>query len=736
MFTYFGTLLSWIGQNSLKASLLIALILLAKFILKNSISARWHYFLWFLLIVRLILPWAPESTLSAYNLTKILTPKSQTVESLKTLPENSSPENGANLVSNVKLDIQPQDGSNVPLNNTAILHNGKPHSINFIDLLGSPFSNLPVWILNILFFIWAIGAVILGLYTLFVNRNFISGLKTEPVTSEAIIEIFNRAKTKSNVKSSIPLLMATQIKTPALHGIFQIKLLLPEAILEQIDSEQLYYVFLHELVHFNRKDLWVNGVMNLLVIIHWFNPIIWYGYSKMRIDQELACDESTLSLLGTSLTNAYGLTLIKFLAISSMTPRFAHVTEISSSKSQIRRRLERMKNFRPMSWKLGIVLLVIVVAVATSTLTDAKPKNDAVVDVPATQEAKNIPILNINSVEAIALNNDIVELGKTFPRSLSKELASSDINIASYAYGSYLASRGNNASDAHNIVPVKPIFVKTYQTKSKGYYIVPFIKDQKFINGMVAYVDSDGSISLDKSGSFQSTEAILKVDAQKAIELMKQTRKDDQTPVPRLVGDKAFIEPNQLGSWIGYRQPAWEFRFSDQTSWYVTQSGQVVENNDLSKFETYVPSIKYDPQKVQVQPNKMVRDDWELNVFSVEFYHPPNEVKNTSVAIGYSLKNQEGKDKIFIPEGKIVSVVGSSGKIYPTTIDSNLEFKDLYFTMQYSIPPGAGLGVGLINFVLTTSLTTNEDSIVKIMYQDELGNNFEIPINDKFSQTD
>lgn len=83
----------------------------------------------------------------------------------------------------------------------------------------------------------------------------------------------------------------------------------------------------------------------------------------------------------------------------------------------------------------------------------------------------------------------------------------------------------------HDIVPAKPIFVKTYWSGTKGYYIIPFVKDHKFVYSSVKMA---GSGYIEKSSFFPPIESLLKVDAQKAIELIKQTRKIDQTPVPRL----------------------------------------------------------------------------------------------------------------------------------------------------------------------------------------------------------
>ena len=60
--------LEWLVRTSVKASILILLILLVKLLLRHRLSARFHYWLWVLLLIRLVLPSAPQSRLSVFKL--------------------------------------------------------------------------------------------------------------------------------------------------------------------------------------------------------------------------------------------------------------------------------------------------------------------------------------------------------------------------------------------------------------------------------------------------------------------------------------------------------------------------------------------------------------------------------------------------------------------------------------------------------------------------------------------
>ncbi|MCO1604669.1 hypothetical protein [Desulfosporosinus nitroreducens] len=56
---------------------------------------------------------------------------------------------------------------------------------------------------------------------------------------------------------------------------------------------------------------------------------------------------------------------------------------------------------------------------------------------------------------------------------------------------------------------------------------------------------------------------------------------------------------------------------------------------------------------IQVQPNKMERKDWNLNVTNIEFSSTQGNQKWANVHM--TLNNANGADKKFIPEGSLLT---------------------------------------------------------------------------------
>lgn len=93
------------------------------------------------------------------------------------------------------------------------------------------------------------------------------------------------------------------------------RLLIPYGIINKLSEEEKRYVFLHELAHLKRKDNLINWIMVLVQALHWFNPIVWYAFYKMREDCEVACDADVLSLLNPAEHKKYGETIINLIGL-------------------------------------------------------------------------------------------------------------------------------------------------------------------------------------------------------------------------------------------------------------------------------------------------------------------------------------------------------------------------------------------------------------------------------------
>lgn len=169
--------------SSAMGSIVALLIISIKAIFAKQFNAHWGYYIWFLLIVRLIIPIAPESPISLFNVFV-----SSNIETV--IPAEY---NRLNIESNNQI-TQP----NREKQNEAMLHNETHDIENFsseeIDMVENKKVNtlqgnkLSLWV--IIASIWLAGVIILVLYTLIVNLKLLISLKKKPLySSKKIIAI-------------------------------------------------------------------------------------------------------------------------------------------------------------------------------------------------------------------------------------------------------------------------------------------------------------------------------------------------------------------------------------------------------------------------------------------------------------------------------------------------------------------------------------------------------------------
>ena len=84
------------------------------------------------------------------------------------------------------------------------------------------------------------------------------------------------------------------LSSPVLVGFLFPKLILPENFSSAFSLQQQNMILQHELTHYKRADNFFNLIALILLVLFWFNPLVWLAYSAFRQNQELACDEAVL----------------------------------------------------------------------------------------------------------------------------------------------------------------------------------------------------------------------------------------------------------------------------------------------------------------------------------------------------------------------------------------------------------------------------------------------------------
>ena len=302
-----STLFNRVLNLSLAGSVIVIFIMLAKMIFKEKFSPRWHYWIWVILIVKLMMPFDIESSFS----------KMPNID----LKEEVS----LSMTIDEILNEMPDEIS-IPIEN---ITKAKPvRSLTYIQL---------IW------FCVAIGSL---LYKVILEGIFIKKQKIYELELPMFDNMLKELMSELNIKRKVKIYIDLESTVPRVYGLVKPKIIISEKTLYESDIKRLKHILLHELSHIKRHDIHFNIVRHILMSVYFFNPIILLGLKQMERDCETACDETVLKTLTPNEHIDYGHTLI------SLINKKDNVNKLALSlvkKKEIIRRLKMIKSYKKAS---------------------------------------------------------------------------------------------------------------------------------------------------------------------------------------------------------------------------------------------------------------------------------------------------------------------------------------------------------------------------------------------------
>ena len=138
--------------------------------------------------------------------------------------------------------------------------------------------------------IWIMGMVISALFFLSAHlrwrREYAAGL---PLNNDYIDTWL---KTQ-NLWRDIQVRHSDRVPAPVTYGLLQPVILLPKTM-DFGDFASLRYVLAHEITHIRRFDILLKWLLAAALCVHWFNPFVWVMYVLAGRDIEMSCDEAVV----------------------------------------------------------------------------------------------------------------------------------------------------------------------------------------------------------------------------------------------------------------------------------------------------------------------------------------------------------------------------------------------------------------------------------------------------------
>ena len=391
----------FILYSTILGSIISIIILLLRIVLKEKLGARFGYCLWLVLIIKLIVPYGPGSSLSIFNIINFNNTDTVSLNYISSL--NSSYDTKANIkeskdiTENKKLYktssfMKVKSTNNKELKQT---NNADTKSLAFVQ---KSYDDLIIKIVDL---IWLLGVAILVTFTIIKTLKFHMDLKKQKLCSnEKILQLVSNCKKDMSIKSKILIISDKNSSSPAIFGFINPRLILPKEVCDKVNYDELRYIILHEMAHLKRKDTIIGFVISILQILHWFNPILWYVFYKIRQDREVACDAFALSYIDSNDYTKYGYTIIKLLENHKRCNGICGVQCIVNDKHGLKRRITMISLFKKNSYKWSAITIVLLILIGVVTLTN--PKKNIVV----TSNKQSNKLHNINKITEYDIKTD------------------------------------------------------------------------------------------------------------------------------------------------------------------------------------------------------------------------------------------------------------------------------------------------------------------------------------------
>lgn len=331
-------------------------------------SKKWNYYIWLLVIVRLLLPFHFESNLlkplnfhAGFSLYKDMTQTNSMVQSDSRKQLNGSEHTPKLLSSNT---TQHNDHSTAAL----------PRSKTDTTFLGARISAAGIW--TTATYIWFFGTIFAIFIKLLNYWRFKNEIKKNCVriTDSRVIVMENTFCTKLHIAKTPVIYESTAVTSPMTIGLWNPVIVIPKVISDQNnlgalcleqDLTQFQLVLHHELIHVARKDLLYKWICQLLLCIHWFNPVLYSVTRQINRDCELSCDEAILPKLTETGKQMYGNILLDTAEQTITSRQNAFSTTLLNNKKDLKKRLDSILHYK----KATRFRLIISACVLTIMLT-------------------------------------------------------------------------------------------------------------------------------------------------------------------------------------------------------------------------------------------------------------------------------------------------------------------------------------------------------------------------------
>ncbi len=378
LWNIFKTAVGMSVAASITALILVPLKILLK---KLSFPRKYLMLLWIIIVLRLVCPYSPQSSMSIYNL----------FENEKTQAVVSANIGSGQIHITSKTVAPPQKIYNPATGTLPKAADGK----------------------NAVLAIWIFGILLINGYSILANSKLRRSLRFSTRLRDNIYE-------------------SDTISVSFVFGFFKPKIYIP---VNTTDTDRQNMI-IHEKTHIKYMHNRIKLLFRIIVSIHWFNPAVWFLYRLISYDMEYVCDESSVHNVNK---NSY---INSLFDASKRQTKAVPSPDVCSFSSLSKRRIASLAKYQKQSKLYIVPVIAVCIASLLVLCTAAKEKTDVLqsyLAIPYASEARICEPAKINFSEPEDSENavtDIKEKARLFatdvPTPADANTAGTKTNLSKY----------------------------------------------------------------------------------------------------------------------------------------------------------------------------------------------------------------------------------------------------------------------------------------------------------------
>ena len=210
--------------------------------------------------------------------------------------------------------------------------------------------------------VWLVGGLVMLLVHGFSYVHFRRQIRQNGATvdDQYVLCRLQQMTEELQIRRKIEFIKYSQAASPMLVGFVHPILVIPD---ETYCKEEFHFILKHELLHLKRHDIYYKLLLLVVNAIHWFNPVVWLLRREAAVDMELSCDERVVQGMNLESRKAYTESLLSTLNKQSARNTFLS-TQFYGGKQVMKKRfkniLQGTKKKNGLSLVVGAVILTLI----------------------------------------------------------------------------------------------------------------------------------------------------------------------------------------------------------------------------------------------------------------------------------------------------------------------------------------------------------------------------------------